>query len=217
LNIWDVGCGYGTLGFFLISNGFKYYGTTLEFYYEQIENRKKFWKNHIDLENFKIEYKNVFDNQIPEKKFDIIVAQDTLHHLEPLNDALVILKNSLNKCGKIIVCEENGNNIISRIKLFLQRGNKRIIEIYDEKLQKTILLGNENIKSFEKWNKVCENLEMKIDPNSVNFVRFFPPQLINKQNYIYIIESEQKLWKKNTFLKNNLFFGINFIVSNKNK
>ena len=90
---------------------------------------------------FTYSYENIFDHQFEAAAYDVIIIQDTLHHLEPLQDALKIFNHVLSDQGQLLIIEENGNNVIQNAKLFLQRGNKRIIEIYDEHLKKNILLG----------------------------------------------------------------------------
>ena len=145
--IWDCGCGYGTTGIFLSLNGIKSEGTTLEFYFKEIPNRLDFWKKYGEISNFTFDYKNVFDG-VPANSYDTIILQDTLHHLEPLDSSIAIFNNALSPKGNIILIEENGSNIIQNLKLIKQRGFKKVKEIYDEKLQKTILLGDENIRKL---------------------------------------------------------------------
>ncbi len=212
--IWDCGCGYGTTAIFLALNGFKVFGSTLEFYYEQIETRLEYWSKFGDLSQLHFSYENIFDDKIPPNTYNVIIGQDTFHHLEPINEAVSIFSKVLKPNGKIIAIEENGLNIIQNLKLYLQRGNKRIIKIYDEKLGKEILLGNENIRGLKKWKQVFGEYNLNIDEKSIHYVRFFPPFGISKKNYSNIIEKEQYLWKTNSFLKNRLFFGLNFVVRN---
>ena len=82
--IWDCGCGYGTTALFLAMNGFRVYGTTLEFYFDQIEQRKNYWKQYGNADLFEVDYADVFDNNLNDSTFDYIILQDTLHHIEPL-------------------------------------------------------------------------------------------------------------------------------------
>ena len=146
--IWDCGSGYGTTCIYLAINGFRSLGSTLEYYFKEIENRKAFWDRHGDMDLFATNYEDIYDSHPAENSTDVIILQDTLHHLEPLQDALEIFNKVLKPGGKIILIEENGSNIIQNIKLYKQRGNKRIIEYYDEKLGKKIIMGNENIRSY---------------------------------------------------------------------
>src|SRR5436190_4846706 len=78
-NIWDCGCGYGTTALFLAMNGYKVYGTTLEFYFEEINKRKDFWKQYGNTDLFEAVYEDL-STSIYEKKFDTVILQDTLHH-----------------------------------------------------------------------------------------------------------------------------------------
>ncbi len=211
--IWDLGCGYGTTCLFLAMNGIKTKGTTIEFYYEQIEKRKAFWKKHGNVDLFEVDYENLFDNQPTPNSIDYIILQDTLHHLEPLSEAMQIIQYTLNTNGKILLIDENGNNIFQWFKLFLRRGNKRIIKIWDEKLKKHILLGNENIRSLKKWKLEASKNNLLIDENATNYIRFYPPFLFGEIDKT--IKSENKISKKCSFLKEYFFFGINFVMVKK--
>lgn len=215
LKIWDCGCGFGTTAIFLSINGIPSHGTTLEHYIKEIPQRLKYWSQFGDVSKFSYSYENIFDHQFESEQYDLIIIQDTLHHLEPLDDAIQILKNVLKKNGKLLIIEENGNNVIQNTKLFLQRGNKRIIEIYDEKLQKNILLGNENIKSLKEWGNTFEKQGLTIDKDSIQYIRYYLPFAFPNDQAKEKIKKEQELWKKNSFLKEYFFFGINFLVSKK--
>jgi SAM-dependent methyltransferase len=211
-SIWDCGCGYGTTAIFLTLNGFEVYGNTLEFYHEQIEKRLEFWRAYGNLSKLKLDHKDIFEIQ-PAAKYDYIITQDTLHHLEPIKDAIDILSNSLLTGGKLIVIEENGSNLIKRFKYYIQRGNNRIIELYDEKLNKTILLGNENVRPMESWGKLLAISNLKIENDSIQYVRLFPPFLYKFNSIEDIMIKEKHLWEKYLMLKKYFFFGINFTAS----
>lgn len=210
--IWDCGCGYGTTAIFLALNGYNVYGSTLEYYYEHIEKRLQYWKEFGDIDKLSFSYENLFDERKDSNIYNVIIAQDTLHHLEPLGDAIGILSNALKTGGKLIAIEENGSNIIQNIKLYKQRGNKKIIKVYDEKLGKEILLGNENIKTEKEWFDCFTKEGLRFNTDSVQYVRIYPPGFIRKDNYDNIIEKEQRLWKSNAFFKKYFFFGLNFLV-----
>lgn len=210
--IWDCGCGFGTTAIFLAINGISSHGTTLEHYIDQLPRRLEYWSKFGDMSKFTYSYENIFDHEFKAASYDLIIIQDTLHHLEPLQDALKILNDVLSKEGKLLIIEENGNNVIQNAKLFLQRGNKRIIKIYDEQLKKHILLGNENIRSLGKWSSEFQKQGFKIDNSSVQYIRYYLPFAFPNEKADQRVEKEQKLWKKNNFLKEYFFFGINFMV-----
>jgi len=210
--IWDCGCGYGTTDIFLALNGFKVHGTTLEFYYKEIPARLEFWSKYGDTSLFTYSYENLFDSTPAKSSQDLIIIQDTLHHLEPLQSALKIFKDTLKPSGKMVIVEENGNNVIQNLKLYLQRGNKRIIEIYDEQLKKNILLGNENIRSLKQWRNELKKQNFVIPEDKIQYVRLYPPFSYKGSNPNQLIEKEQKIWKKNSLLRERFFFGLNFIA-----
>ncbi len=211
--IWDIGCGYGTTDIFLAMNGFATYGSTLEFYYKEIPQRLKYWSQFGDVSLFKAGYENLFDMEQLPQNCDYIILQDTLHHLEPLDKALEICSQSLKSTGKLIAVEENGSNIIQSLKLYLQRGNKRIIEQYDETLKKNIVIGNENIRSLKQWGQAFSAQGLNIDKGHLQYIRLFPPPFFKRKKYEDVLQREQKIWKNNSLLKEYFFFGINFTAS----
>ncbi len=212
VSIWDCGCGYGTTCLFLALNGIRTYGTTLEFYFDTVQKRKEYWSQYGDTSLFTCTYENLFDNRPAGNSYDWIIVQDTLHHLEPIDEALQIFHSSLKKGGRVLSVEENGNNIIQRIKLFKYRGNKRIITIWDEKLQKDILIGNENIRSLANWEKLFQKNGFHIQGDSVNYVRYYLPFYYGSKDPQQLIRQEEQIQSKPGMRREYFFFGLNFIA-----
>ncbi len=212
LSIWDCGCGYGTTAIFLAMNGIACKGSTLEFYYKEIPGRLDYWKKYGDVSLYTYNYEYFFDFRDSRELYDTIILQDTLHHIEPLDEALGIFYNFLKPEGKMILIEENGDNIIQNFKLFLRRGNKRVTSIYDEQLKKDIPFGNENIRSLKVWQKYFENAGFKVLHDETQYIRYYPPFSFNKNNSDKLVEKEQILWRKSKFLRKNLFFGLHFMA-----
>jgi len=213
IRIWDCGCGYGTTCLFLAMNGVKTYGTTLEFYYETIEKRKKYWSQFGDTTLFECSYENLFDQKLAAGSFDWIIVQDTLHHLEPINEALEIFYKALKNGGKVLSIEENGSNLIQRLKLYKYRGNKRIIKMWDEKLKKEILLGNENIRSLKDWNALFESAGFKLQEDSIRYVRYFLPVHYKFNEPQKLLLREKQIQSKPGLRREYFFFGLNFVAA----
>ena len=215
LSVWDCGSGYGTTCLFLAMNGIKTHGTTLEFYFDTVAERYAYWNQFGDASLFTCSYENLFDNPPAPDSYDTIIVQDTLHHLEPIDDALQIFHKALRKGGKIIAIEENGNNIIQNAKLYKYRGNKRIIKQWDEKLQKDILIGNENIRSLKTWDGLMQQNHFAIEKPSVQYIRYFLPYRYRNADPEALLKKEWTIQQKSHFRKEYFFFGLNFVAEKK--
>jgi SAM-dependent methyltransferase len=212
ISIWDCGSGYGTTCLFLAMNGIRTIGTTLEFYYDAVQKRMEYWSRYGDTSLFTCTYENLFDNQPNPASYDWIIVQDTLHHLEPIDEALQIFSRSLKEGGKMLCIEENGNNLIQRLKLYKYRGNKRIISIWDEKLQKDILIGNENIRSLATWQRLFEKNGFNLQDGSVQYIRYFLPVHYRFSAADTLLEKEQRIQSGKGLRREYFFFGLNFIA-----
>jgi 2-polyprenyl-3-methyl-5-hydroxy-6-metoxy-1,4-benzoquinol methylase len=211
--IWDVGCGYGTTAIFLALNGFEVQGNTLEFYYDKIFSRLEYWSRHGNLDNLKVEYANLFDMPDSDAPYDAIIAQDTLHHLEPVKEAADIFNRSLKHNGRFIVAEENGSSILIGLKNFHRRGFKKTTQYYDERLGKSIMMGNENAKSLQAWKRILQGSGLTIV--DFEYIRFLPPCFFTGENYQRLIGWEKQTGKKTTLLREGFYFGINFTAIKK--
>lgn len=211
--IWDVGCGYATSAIFFALNGHTVHGSTLEFYYEEIESRLQYWKNHGDLSKLTVAYENIFDMDVPANTYDYVVVQDTLHHLEPFHEAACLIHRSLKPSGVLLVSEENGNNIINNLKNFRRRGFNRVVKLYDERLQKHILIGNENTRSMAQWQRVLEKAGLHVQPGSIEYIRYYMPFKYNGSNTEAILAAERELALQPSFRREYFFFGLNFTAT----
>jgi len=83
--------------------------------------------------------------------------------------------------------------------------------MYDEKLGKTILLGNENIRSLRAWTKAFAAKGFSI--GNVEYVRLFCPFQFTKENYEKRVAQEKSIYKSNSLLRNYFYFGLNFVAT----
>lgn len=213
ISIWDCGCGYGTTCLYLAMNGIATYGSTLEFYYPYIEKRKKYWNQFGNVELFTASYADIFEEYPQENSIDVVIVQDTLHHLEPMDDAMQIFRKTIKPNGILLSVEENGDNIVQRIKLYKQRGNKRIITFWDETLQRTITMGNENIRGLQTWKEIFGKYQFIIPRYSIQYIRYYYPFAYKNNNELELLDKEQR--NNSKIAHKYFFFGINFIGVNK--
>lgn len=211
--VWDCGCGYGTTNLFLAMNGIRSFGNTLEYYYAEIGQRRAYWSQHGNTDLFECVYANTYDLDLAPDTFSAIIVQDTLHHLEPLHDALILFNQVLQPGGIVVAIEENGSNVIQQLKLFRQRGFTKVVEIDDATLGKKILMGNENIRSVRQWRKTFSAAGFKWQPDSLEFVRILPASAFRNNSLDSVISREQQLISRYPLLRKFLAFGINFIVT----
>lgn len=211
VKVFDLGCGYGTTALFLVLNGYRVSGITLEFYFKTIKERMGYWGAFGDVSGFTYEYRNILDG-INAHAYDVIIAQDTLHHLEPIGQALKMIHQGLKSDGILIAVEENGSNIVQNLKLIKQRGFKKVKTIYDEVLKKDMLIGDENIRSLTAWEVLFHHNNLLINSKSVDYIRFFYPWSYHNRPIHELINREHALQYKSLLLKKWFFFGLNFVA-----
>ncbi len=208
--IWDLGCGYGTTCLYLAMKGYRTYGSTLEFYYDFLPRRREFWAQYGESSLFTASYEDIYDVAPQAGTFDCVIVQDTLHHLEPIAEAIGIIKRAM-RPGAVAICiEENGDNVVQRMKLYRQRGAERVMTYWDESLGKEVTMGNENIRGIATWQALFAAQGMRVDPAATEFIRLFPPALYGASPGSRIALREQAVDSK--FLRKYFFFGINFVV-----
>jgi len=209
IKVLDCGCGYGSAGIFLAINGYEVNGLTIgEHYINGIQKRKDYWKKYGDPSKFNAIYEYLPDLKI-NNHYDIIILQDTLHHLEPLDDCIKALHNLLKPDGILIITEANGANPFHILKQYIRRGNKRINEVYDKILCKKIVYGDENFKSLNGWKqKFAQNnfiVEKKIE-----YVKIIPFVFKGFLTFTRVIEKTIAICTP--VLREYIFGGINFTV-----
>ena len=211
VKVFDLGCGYGTTALFLVLNGYRVEGITLEFYFKTIKKRMAYWSAFGDVSGFTYEYRNILDG-MPKNAYDVVIAQDTLHHLEPIGQALNKIHQVLKSDGILIAVEENGSNVVQNLKLIKQRGFRKVKTIYDEVLEKDILIGDENIRSLSAWDALLSKNNMSLNHDSLNYIRFFYPITYKDKSIEEVFRMEQRIQHKSSVLKKWFFFGLNFVA-----
>jgi hypothetical protein len=99
--------------------------------------------------------------------------------------------------------EENGNNIIIRANRYRTRRNNRIIEIFDERLNKKILFGNENIRSFATWQKEFNKAGFELKDK--RYIRLFLPFFLQIPMPAILLKQSKSFGRKVVFYGNISF------------
>ncbi|MFO0970289.1 MAG: class I SAM-dependent methyltransferase [Gemmataceae bacterium] len=209
LRVWDCGCGFGTQGIFLSLNGVSCRGSTLDYFIGHIPPRLAYWARHGDVSRFRFRHENLFDLPIEPAATDIVLAADTLHHLEPIDEALDRIARALRPGGKLLVFEENGNNLLQCLMLYRLRGNQRVVDRWDDGLQKFVRFGHENIRPLWRWERLLARHGLIIDKASVEYIRMFLPPF-----YLLFSADRLRRWenvlRRLALFRELLFFGVNF-------
>jgi Holliday junction resolvase len=87
-----------------------------------------------------------------------------------------------------------------------------VVEIWDEKLQKPILLGNENIRGLNTWRKTLAKGGLEIDDKKTQYIRILPPFMFKKDEMEKKISREQKIISCSRLFRKRFAFGLNMIV-----
>ena len=96
-NILDIGCGAGTIDFYLVAKGYKVFGIDIS--NTSIEACKK-TAEILDINFNNIDIKMMdFPNEKPKSKFDSVIFFEVIEHLKNDRKALEVIFNLLNSRG----------------------------------------------------------------------------------------------------------------------
>ena len=101
------------------------------------------------------------------------------------------------------------------MKFIKQRGFKKVKTIYDEVLEKDILIGDENIRSLSAWDTLIFKNNMSLNHDSLSYIRFFYPITYKDKSIEEVFRMEQRIQHKSSMLKKMVFFRLNFVAQKK--
>lgn len=134
--ILDIGCGVGTIDFYLASKGAEVLGVDISENGIKMANKNA---SNLNLKsNTKFKVMN-FPNKVPEGKFDIIICSEILEHLTDDDLAVKKIKTLLNKNGIIIASSPSENSLLYRMGM-LKKFDKEVghLRRYSEKSYKEL-------------------------------------------------------------------------------
>ena len=157
VEVYDVGCGTGTLSFYLASKGYSVYGSDIS-------------KNSVDTckrnsKNLNLESKIIFDlkefpNQLPDKTFDFILCSEILEHISDDNKGIKSIYKLLNKNGILLITVPSTNSFLYKIG-FTKEFDKNVghLRRYTVKsLSDKLVFNNFKIIHVKKFEGLLRNL-----------------------------------------------------------
>jgi len=213
LQIWDAGCGFATSAIYLALNGHQVYGDTLEYYSGGIGERLAYWGQHGDLRQLEVKHENIFHHAHSGQTYDVILVQDTLHHLEPVQEALDLFYLMLRPGGRLVVVEENGDSLFIRAKNMRIRGFKRKGMYHDGLTGTSVPFGNENARGRKAWFRLLASAGFDTKNPDLEFIRILPPFLFNEKNHADRMQWERKIGRDCRVIRKFFYFGMNFTVT----
>lgn len=182
LNILDFGCGVGTIDFYLANKGNNILGTDISPDAIRIANQTA---KNLHLEN-NIRFTTLdILNEYKNDKFDLILCNEVLEHLENDLETLILLKKLLKKNGKIMVSVPSLSAPLYKMGLTTDF-DKRVghLRRYDE-LTITNLLTNAgyHIEQITKNEGIIRNSFFVIKPFGV-FLKLVKGPLVQVLNVI---------------------------------
>lgn len=172
-SILDIGCGSGTISFYLASKGYKITGIDISNKAINICNKSA---NKLGLKNAKFEVCE-FPNKIPKSRYDLVFFSEVIEHLP--NDELALQKiyKLLNPGGILFLSTPSKNAPLYRFgyakKFDEEVGHLRRYHI--EELKDKLKRSGFNVKKVYKRESILRNFLFlnSVAGKFIRFIRFF--------------------------------------------
>jgi 2-polyprenyl-3-methyl-5-hydroxy-6-metoxy-1,4-benzoquinol methylase len=175
-HILDLGCGFGMESLLICHAGAKVHAIDVS--REKIALAPRLLRvyqiNHGVKLDISFEFVNLFRFSTVQQ-YDAVYSSATLHHIEPVAEAMRVIAGLIKSGGKFFLSDENGANIIQQLAIQKQLGwiAPRVVWQADPETGKMQLYGNENIRPGFLWARFLRNA--CLIPRSIKYCRFFPP------------------------------------------
>ncbi|MCB9455385.1 MAG: class I SAM-dependent methyltransferase [Anaerolineaceae bacterium] len=199
--ILDIGCGFGLESILLVHSGAQVHG--LDGSDAKIAGAEK----------LRAAYEAAFANQLkltyqvsnlfqfhPERQFDAVYSSATLHHIEPISEAILTIADFLAPGGTFFLSDENGYSPAQQVAVQKRIGwtsSRKYWQTNHETGEK-FLYGNENIRAPFQWIRHVRKAGMH--PETIKYCRFLPPvnwpidRLVRAERRLRRIPLVTQLW-----------------------
>lgn len=175
-HILDLGAGFGLESLLICLVGACVHG--IDSSLSMVEHARKRVSRYQESHQLNLDLRydcvNIF-NFPQDKPYDAIYCSATLHHIEPVAQAIRIISDLLKPGGYFFLSDENGFSPVQQLvvqkRIGWMRPRKYIKS--DPGTGERFVYGNENIRSLYGWKHLVERTDMQ--PEAVKYCRFLPP------------------------------------------
>ncbi len=198
IRILDVGCGYGSEAILCSAIGGKVLGIDLsEDRIAIAKKRVKYFENKLERDlDIKFSLGNLFNHY---GEYDLIWANEAIHHIAPLNEFLNISLQNLKIGGKLIITDQNRLNPYPYI--LSKRAQKKYGGIYiikkDTRMEEAIHYAIERIFTLREIKKILTKIFRNVEIYPFSYFPFFIYKVFNK----YCMKIERKYIRKLPIIK----------------
>ena len=175
---------------------------------ESIKDSFKKYKDELIQKNIRISYRQEDGNdlQLGDMKFDVIIANHMLYHLEQREECLLRLKKALKKDGKLI-CSTIGNGHMKELMELVMEFDNTIDNTLELCVNRFSLQngGSQLIKLFNHVERFDYDCNLIVDDARViwDYVYSFPgnaPVILEKSGDVLMKMISERIDKEGAFL-----------------
>jgi 2-polyprenyl-3-methyl-5-hydroxy-6-metoxy-1,4-benzoquinol methylase len=169
-HILDLGCGYGLESTLLSQAGARVWA--IDTASEKIaEARRQQSGKSLDL---RYDTASLFDFH-PDVQFDAVYSSATLHHIEPVGQAIQVIADLLKPGGWFFLSDENGYSPVQQLAVQRRIGwtSPRYVTRTDPTTGLTQPYGHENIRAPFQWSGHMRRAGLQ--PRFIKYCRQLPP------------------------------------------
>lgn len=169
LKILDIGCGAGTISFYLANKGHDVLGIDIsqKAINECLQSKKELGLNNLDFEQFD------FPNNYPKQNFDFVIFTEVIEHLEDDSRALQVINKLLKPNGIMILSTPSDKAPLHRMGL-TKEFDKKVghVRRYSEKeIVDLIKENNFVVNKIYRTEGILRNF-LFVNPIAGKFIRF---------------------------------------------
>lgn len=175
--VFDIGCGSGTLSFYLANKGKKVIGVDIS------KNSIAACKQNAEKLNLSQQTSFAvmeFPNKLPQKKFDVILMMEVIEHIEDDKKALKAVYSLLNKDGIAIITTPSKNAPLHRLG-YAKGFDKRVGHLRRYTMEEIVTKCKEakfEIVETKKTEGILRNF-LFLNPIAGNLIRVIKSFLID--------------------------------------